>query len=172
MNAVEVLRSAFNSAHRWYDGTVADVTTDQANYVPAGRVHPIGELMTHTLQSEDMIIQGLIQGRPTVWESGGWGDRLGLPMMFSQTADAARSFRIADPAVLRPYADAVYAATNAYFDGLTDADLDRRIDMTAFGQGMERVGDVLVGFPLGNTFAHTGEISSLKGVQGARGYPF
>jgi hypothetical protein len=32
--------------------------------------------------------------------------------------------------------------------------------------------DVLSNFLVGNTLAHTGEISALKGLQGAKGYPF
>ncbi len=171
MNGVETLRSAFNAAHFWFDGTVADVTHDQANYLPEGRAHPIAELIAHVVQSEDNIINGMLQQKPTIWETGDWSAKLGMPNVARQTTETARAFK-GDPATLNPYKDEVYAAVNAYFDSITDADLDREIDLSAMGMGTRRVGDILVMLPLGNTFAHTGEISALKGVQGAQGYPF
>jgi hypothetical protein len=66
----------------------------------------------------------------------------------------------------------VYAATNRYLDSITDADLDRELDMSGWDMPPTRVGDLLNMFLLGNIFAHTGEISAVKGIQGAKGYPF
>lgn len=171
MNGVAALRSAFKSAHHWYNGTVADVTAEQANYLPEGRAHPIGELMAHVAQSEDFIVHGMLQGKPTLWDTGNWGEKLGVPNVATQTTEVARSVRV-DPAALKPYTEAVFAATNAFLDGMTDADLERDIDLSAMGMGTQKLGDVLTMMPLGNTFAHTGEISALKGIQGAQGYPF
>ena len=171
MNGVETLRSGFRASHQWFDGTLADVTNEQANFVPPGKAHPISELATHTIQSEDAIIHGMLQGEPTIWEREGWGERLGLPNMTQHTTEAARAFRC-DVEALQEYKEQVYAATELYLDSLTDEDLDEEVDLSAFGMDSMRVGDVLPMFCLGNTFAHTGEISALKGIQGATGYPF
>ena len=35
MDAITLLKSAFDNAHNWYAGTVADVTAEQANALPA-----------------------------------------------------------------------------------------------------------------------------------------
>lgn len=170
MDAITLLKSAFDAAHGWYGGTVADVTEDVANVVPAGTAHPIGSQMAHIVQSEDALIN-MAQGRAPLWERDGYGQRLGLPFLITQTAEGSRAFRLR-PADLADYTAAVHAQTKAYLDGLTPEDLDRPVDLSGWGMDAAPLGGFLANFALGNTFAHTGEISALKGTQGLRGYPF
>lgn len=168
MNGTETIQIAITHAHSWFDGTCADLTAEQASFVPGGTAHPISEIVTHVLQSEDMIVNSMIQGQPSVWESGGWGEKLGLPNVAQHTQEQAKSFT-ADLAALQPYKEAVYASVQSFAEGLTEEELDREIQ---FGEMKMRVADALTNALLGNTLAHTGEISALKGVQGATGYPF
>ena len=65
------------------------------------------------------------------------------------------------------YAEAVWAATDAYLDTLSPGDLDR---MVKFAGGERTVADMLL---LGTSQAlgHNGEIAALKGIQGAKGLP-
>lgn len=170
MDSVTLLKSAFDGAHDWYQGTVAGLTADQANALPAGRAHPIGSQMAHVLHSEDAMV-GMLTGQAPLWERDGHGARLGLPMLFSQTAEGSRAFRV-DPADLADYTAAVFAQTNDYVASLTPADLERPIDLSSWGIGVMPLGAVLTRMLLGNTFAHTGEIAALKGTQGLQGYPF
>lgn len=170
MDSVALLQSAFHAAHDWYQGTVADVTPDQANAVPAGRAHPIAAQMAHILHSEDAMVN-MLQGKAPLWESDGYGQRLGLPMLFSQTADGSRAFRC-DPADLADYTRAVFGQTRDYIGSLTPADLERPIDLSSWGIGTMPLANILTGMLLGNTFAHTGEIAAIKGTLGLQGYPF
>ncbi len=170
MDSIALLKTALHASHQWYQGTVDGLTEAQANFVPSGTAHPIGELAAHILQAEDGMIN-MLQGQPPLWVSDGWGQRLGLPMVMQQTTEAARAFRCL-PADLAEYAQAVYANTDAFLASLQPADLDRDVDLSAMGIGTVKMGYVLTGMLLGNNFAHTGEISALKGVQGLRGYPF
>lgn len=75
-NAVDVIKQAYQGSHMWYQGTIADVTEEQANYVPPGRAHPIGALAAHILQTEDGMINMAILGQPMIWERDGWGQKL------------------------------------------------------------------------------------------------
>ena len=67
------------------------------------------------------------------------------------------------------YGKAVFAATDTYVDGLSETDLAKEIDF--MGRKMP-----LVAFFLGvmctHSANHAGEISTLKGLQGLKGYPF
>ena len=36
MDATETIRTAIDHAHGWFEGTCADLTAEQAAYVPAG----------------------------------------------------------------------------------------------------------------------------------------
>jgi hypothetical protein len=166
MNGVDVLKTAIAASHEWYQGTVADLTPEQAGYLPEGVVHPISELVTHVLQTEDYVITQVLQGQPTLWERDGWGDRLSLPFVVRHDTETARSFK-ADVASLQPYAEAVYAQTDSYLNQLSETDLDREFD---FGVRKMNLAQVLFIIMIGNTLAHTGEISALKGLQGAKGY--
>ena len=170
MDAITLLKSAFNASHEWYQGTVAGLDAEQANVVPPGRAHPIAAQMAHVLHSEDGMVN-MLQGQAPLWERDGWGERLGLPMLFSQTTEGSRAFRC-DPAALADYNQAVYAQTDAYLSSLSPDDLDRPIDFSSWGMGSIPLAHALSGLLLGNNFAHTGEIAALKGTQGLQGYPF
>lgn len=54
---------------------------------------------------------------------------------------------------------------------LTDEDLARVLDLTSVGFGQMTVGTLLNRMVLGHIDNMTGEISVLKGLQGAKGYP-
>jgi hypothetical protein len=53
-----------------------------------------------------------------------------------------------------------------------DADLERELDLTAVGFGTRKLGWMLNLLVLNHIGTETGEISVLKGIQGAKGYPF
>jgi hypothetical protein len=73
---------------------------------------------------------------------------------------------------LRQYAQAVYKATDDYMAKLKESDLDREVDLTQVGFGKWKLGAFLLTFVMGHARDIMGEISAIKGVQGARGYPF
>ncbi|MEO8084795.1 MAG: hypothetical protein ABI780_13305, partial [Ardenticatenales bacterium] len=124
----------------------------------------------HILHSEDGMVS-MLQGQPPIWEREGYGQKLGLPMLMTQTSEGSRAYTC-NPADLADYNKAVYAQTDTFLSGLTDADLDRPIDLTSWGMGVMPMAGVLTNMLLGNNFAHTGEISALKGTKGLQGYPF
>jgi hypothetical protein len=172
MESVEVLKNAFGGAHMWYQGTVADVTEEQANTVPPGVTHPIGGLMAHILHCEDFMINQVILGKPPLWERDGWKERVGGEMMLGEDVDTARAYTCNLPAML-DYGQAVIANTEAFLANLETTDLDRELNLVPLGfPNNMTAGVFLTTMLLGNTYAHTGEISCLKGSLGKKGYPF
>jgi hypothetical protein len=118
------------------------------------------------------MLNRLIAGQPTRWERDGWGTKLGGTMLLQQEAATAQAYT-ADPEQLAGYAQAVFANTDAVLSGLSEQDLDRELDMVALGfpQNLP-LGAFLTQLLLGNTYAHTGEISALKGTLSLKGFPF
>jgi uncharacterized damage-inducible protein DinB len=172
MNAVDVLKNAFGGAHMWYQGTVADVTEEQANAVPQGVTAPIGALMAHVLHCEDVMINQIIRGQTPIWEQDGWKDKVGGELFLDIDADAARAYKCNVPAMAE-YSQAVFASTDAFLASLSEADLDRELNLVPLGfPSNMSMGAFLSQMLLGNTYAHTGEISTLKGSLGKKGYPF
>jgi hypothetical protein len=82
--------------------------------------------------------------------------------------DWARRVRI-DMPKLREYAKAVFAATDAYVDSLSEGDLEKEIQ---FNERKIRLAGFFLGVMCTHCANHTGEISTLKGLQGLKGYPF
>lgn len=173
MDGVGVLKSAFGGAHMWCQGTIADVTAAQANAVPPGVVHRIGELMAHILHCEDFMVNTGIQGQRSLWERDGWGAKLGGEMLVELPIPGKGRAYQYDPKAMCEYGEAVFANTDAFLDSLKETDLERELDLVQFGfPNNMTVGTFLTTMLLGNTYAHTGEISALKGWLGAKGYPF
>jgi len=171
MNTIDAIKLAYAGSHQWYQGTIADVAQDAANRVPDGEAHPIGYVAAHILHCEDVMINSALQGKPSIWERDGWDEKLGLSVALDQDTASARAYRC-DPLKLNDYAELVYKNTEAYLDGLRAEDLDKEVDLTAFGIGKMGLGAFLLTMLLGNNYAHTGEISALKGIMGNKGYPF
>jgi hypothetical protein len=172
MSLASILRQQIAGHHDILEQTIADC--DQAaldRVFPGATITSIGSIYAHTVFGEDALVQGMLQGKPPVHQTQGWGPKLGVPMPQSPMLDRtwAAAVRM-DLGPFREYARAVYAATEAYVGSLSDGDLARKLD-TGF------VGEQTVAWFLGNVVAwhvaeHNGEIAALKGLQGLKGLPF
>jgi hypothetical protein len=177
--AIAFIREAARVGHWYLDGTMADVTPEQAHYAPPGRANPLGATYAHVLCSEDMIVNAMLrQAAPLSASSHAGKTGLSEPMPMPGTADWsdayaawARRVRI-DLDALKGYGADVYAATDAYLATLNDADLERELDLSGVGFGQQKLGWMLNFLVLNHVGTETGEIAVLKGIQGAQGYPF
>ncbi|HEX8219379.1 MAG TPA: DinB family protein [Chloroflexia bacterium] len=177
MDAIELLRLQLDMAHQVMEGTMADVTPEQAHWSPPGLATPLGASYAHVVVSEDVVINGLLrQAAPLM--AAEWAGRTGLsepmPMPGPEWGEYAgwnRRVQVELPA-LKEYAQAVYARTSEYLASLTSNDLDTPLDLSALGFGPSNVGWVLSILVVGHVNNIAGEISCLKGLQGAKGYPF
>lgn len=171
MNAVEAMRIQINTSHQIVEGTVADLTPELCDHIPGGKAHPIGATYYHIVTAEDFIVNNIRGQTPLMM--GEWAGKTGVseppPAPGGDFFGWANRVKV-DIGQARKYAEAVYANTNAYLDSLTDADLDKEID--APGIGKNSLAYYLGIGALIHPANHVGEISALKGVQGATGYPF
>jgi len=76
-----------------------------------------------------------------------------------------------DLSALLDYGHAVADQTDTWLGGLTDADLDREMDLSGVGLGQHTWGSAIPLLIANHLGTETGEIAVLKGIQGARGYP-
>ncbi len=177
---VSWLRDQLRMAQDLVEGTMTGVTPEQAHWVPPGVASPIGANYAHVVLAQDGLVAGALQGSAPLFASA-WAGRTGASELppepdaavpgFPDWSKWARRVRI-DLDAFRRYAQAVYEATDRYLASLDDAGLARSVDVSALGLGRRTVGQLLNGGVLGNALAHAGEISCLKGLQGAKGYPF
>jgi hypothetical protein len=171
MNVIASLREGLKWSNELLEMCMADVTPEQAHWIPPGNAHPVGSTYAHGVIGQDMIIHNLLQGKQPLFMTT-WAGKTGVSEpTFHQSLEWARSVKI-DLAQLRQYAQAVYAAVDAYIGSLTEQDLDREIDLTDSGLGKHTLDWALHAIVIAHTNNMSGEISAAKGLQGAQGYPF
>ena len=173
MNAIELYRNLLRSAHEFLEGTLADVTPAQFSWDPPGKAFSIGANYAHVLGAEDMAIQGLLLGKAPLAASA-WSGKVGAsePPPLGPGVDVkgwSQRTKL-DLVGMRRYGQAVYGATDQFLGSIGPETLGRPIDLSQFGLGKQTALFVLTAI-LSNASLHTGEISCLKGQQGAKGYP-
>jgi hypothetical protein len=164
------LRDYFKFARNWFEGTMQGVTPELAHWQAGGKTQPIGANYIHVLTSEDLLMNAVIRGDVPLMAStyaGKAGFNEAPPP--GNRDDWASNIKV-DLDAARGYAQAVYAATDAYLASASDDDLNRIVDLNAMGFGMQPVSFVL-DLLLLNIHNHCGEISCLKGLKGLQGYP-
>jgi hypothetical protein len=171
MNAIATHRQALKAGFEILHMVVADLTPAQAHWQPPGIANPAGAQYAHAALSADAVAIGMLQGLSPLFIAS-WAGRTGVSQPQPQaTLEWARTVQVDLPA-LHAYTAAVAAAVDAYIAGLSENDLERLVDLSAFGQGQRTVDWVLSAVVTGHLNNMAGEISVLKGLQGAKGYPF
>lgn len=173
MNQVELLRYALGNAFGILGQVTADLTQEQADWQPPGIANPIGGLYWHVASSVDDIVHGWGMGQAPLKDADGWAEKV-LTVSVPEPEHGGdyltylRTIRVDLPA-LHDYTQAVAEATQKWLGTLAPADLERKIETPV---GELSVAEMVETFVIWHINAHCGEISALKGCQGAKGYPF
>lgn len=178
-NIISLLRGLVKNVNELLEGTMTDVTAEQAHWIPPGVAIPIGAAYAHVVLSQDGAVNGMFKGGVPLFAAG-WAGKTGVSEHppapdpgepgFPDWSGWSRKVKVDLPA-MRKYAKAVYAASDDFLATLSPEDLERPVDLTALGLGKSTMGFVITNGIVGNGFTHCGEISCLKGLQGKRGYP-
>lgn len=180
MDTTQLLREQLHQAHAFLASAVANVTEEQAHWIPPGLANPLGATYAHVLFGEDAFVANLA-GRQPLFATG-WAGRTGVreapPLAAAGSVfplapewfDWGRQVRVDLPA-LRRYDQAVQQSTDRYLAQLQDDDLAITLDLSEVGFGQPALSWVLSAGLVGHALAHWGEIVCLKGLQGERGFP-
>jgi hypothetical protein len=127
LSARALLRRQFGLAHDLLDAAVEGLTTAAVHRHPPGTAAPAGACYAQAVLCEDLSVNGVLATRTPLALSS-WVGRTGLSELppIARPADwHAWAGRVRlDLGELRPYARAVYAATDAYLTALPDEALD------------------------------------------------
>lgn len=174
MDSVKLLQSQFDMAHHTMMGTAEGVDPDNAHFQPGGRAASIAANLVHAVLIEDVFLNSFITGG-TPLAFGEWAGRTGaseLPDMQGGDNDGWDQRVTLDLEQGQQYAEAVFNQSTAYLASISSDDLDRTIDLTAFGMTDAEPISTVLNMILANNHWHTGEVSTIKGIQGLQGYPF
>ena len=171
MDAVSLLSKQVREAHQVVAGTVADLTSDQAHWKPGGAAHAAGPLLAHLIAAEDLFLNMMTGRQPLAM--GPMSGKTGASEPHPMGDYGAWAERVTlDLPQVREYMAAVFKSTEDYVAGLKPEDLDKELDLTSAGMGKMSLGSFITMTSLIHPSNHIGEISCLKGLQGAKGYPF
>ena len=170
MEVNDLLRQQFKECNEWLGATMRGVTPDQAHWKPAGTGNPLGATYVHILLTQDEVANEAIKGGAPL-STTTWTGKVGiseLPPAEEVTAWAqwARLVQV-DLDALNAYGQAVQTSVDQLLISLTDTELGRTV-VTPFGSST--VQSLVNRAIIGHTYSHTGEIASLKGLQGVQGY--
>jgi len=178
MNTVELVQYSLGMALDILGQVCSDLTQEQADWMPPGIANPIGSMYWHTVSGADDVVCRWLRDQEPLRQRAGWDDKVlavavpepqqGGPDSRDAYQEYMRKLRVRLPA-LHEYAQAVAADLQEWLETLNPADLERTIETPI---GSYTVAQVLELFVIWHINAHCGEISALKGCQGARGYPF
>ncbi len=171
MNTIKLLQYSLGNALGILGQVTADLTQEQADWTPPGTANPIGGLYWHTIASMDMVVHSWGFGQAPLFQKEGWQEKVVVSSAAEERKDhppEMRETRI-DLTVLREYEKIVVKATQEWLVSLTPEDLEHKVE-TPIGE--LTLAQVVESFVVWHINAHCGEISALKGCQGARGYPF
>lgn len=172
---VKYLLEGLQNAHTYMLQTMDGVTDEVAAFVPQGTANPIAGTYAHLIFSEDSFTQGFLKKEKPLFETN-WKDKTGISEL--QPTDWIEAYPKwlksvkVDITKVNEYAKAVFAETEKYVAGLTDEDLEKMVDLSAFGMGEKSVGNFIANLITGHANNIMGEVSVLKGIQGLKGYPF
>ena len=173
MNTVELLQYSVGSAFEILGQVTADLTQEQADWQPPGVANPIGAMYWHTITGADDVACRWAQGQEPLRQREGWDERV-LTVSAPEPEHGGdwhaymQTIRVDLPA-LHDYAQAVAEALQGWLGSLAPEDLERTIELPFGEYTLAQMIDLFI---VWHVNAHCGEISALKGCQGAQGYPF
>lgn len=175
----DLVRQTLKDAHDTLEATMQGVDEKVAHYKPQGKALPVGAAYAHVIASEDVLVSWIdSKVKPLVEQV--WDTKLGLSHAHpAMDADWEKNYvkwiqevKI-DLPKLQEYAKAVYKKTDDYLATLNDSDmLQEKVDLTQWGMGKWTVARFVLRFMTGHADNLTGEISTAKGLQDLKGYPF
>jgi hypothetical protein len=173
--SVKILLEQLQEAHKNLEATMEGVTSEIAHFQPEGKANPIAGVYAHVVFTEDLFVQALLKKASPLYDTD-WKDNTGASEI--QPTDWAEAYPKwlrqvkLDLEQFQSYAKAVYENSEKYIESLTDADLNKGVDMSAFGMGERKAYDFIGNIIISHIHQIMGEISVLKGVQGLKGFPF
>lgn len=165
MKTIDFVQAMVNELHLAISEDVKVLNQNHLTWKPMPGANPIGFIYWHFTRSEDNIISGL-QGRPPVWESERWYEKLGLEVQVSGTGfkepEVNKVAELPLPQLVA-YHERVVKNTADYLATMDDARLDYTPDPN---RPRRTIGLIIRNFVVAHGWWHVGEIRYLKGMQG------
>ncbi len=90
------------------------LTQQEVSWRPSSGCNSIGMILFHAARTEESMMQGILQGKPDIWKSEKWYEKLNLSVEEEgghYTVEQVNAFQIPELSDIMAYYDAVRART-------------------------------------------------------------
>ncbi len=116
---VASLRNRIRALNTIWERAVSDMTLEHVNHQERAGVLPIAFSLSHYMRAQDQSISGPFLRQPTLWQSGGWAEKIGVTvdrLGREESVAEMEVIRFADFDAWRAYQSAVIARTHDVLD--------------------------------------------------------
>lgn len=166
MQLKDYLTGEMESVQRMLGLALEDLDDEVANWQPGGTANSIASILAHVTDTQDRSINVRLLGGETVFESGGWATKTGIPTDPEKIWDTTWRLNLD---TFGEYKAALAESTGRFMDALQESDLDREIE---YSHWPRPAAWLLRNIVFHHSLYHTGEIFTLKGLKGLKGLPF
>ncbi len=167
MDIRDLLIDGIDQLNSWMDDNIKDLTPEQFNWQPGGKMVSAAFSAWHVVRTEDNVNNFVLQRKNPVWIEGGYFEKFGLPKVdqgTGMTLADAQALRIDDIGLFREYNAAVAKEVTAFLKSVSLEWLEEVQMVRPLGEMPKwRVFRQVL---MTHGFMHLGEITALKGIQG------
>ncbi|MFC2039136.1 DinB family protein [Chloroflexota bacterium] len=167
MEGKELIKNGLGNSKRGTDRALDGLTAEELAWHPRPDANSIGLILLHMARSEDSFVNSLIQGKPQLWETDKWYEKLNKSQDDAgshYTPEQVESFVVPEITDLMAYTDAVRKQTLEFLEDLTPEKLAQKVEVER-QMPFEPVVGVLLMVVVTHTAQHAGEISYLRGLK-------
>ncbi|MFC1988536.1 DinB family protein [Chloroflexota bacterium] len=163
MELKDYINSELDRAKQVSTKALDTLTQQEIMWRPASGCNSMGLILFHAARSEDSFVQSTLQGKPRIWETGKWYNK--LKMAESETGshysiDQVNLFPVPDIKNLLAYYDEVRANTVDYLNNLPPNEFERQVMRRSSESTVAEIFSIIVS----HAAQHMGEISYLRGM--------
>jgi hypothetical protein len=168
MDYIEWVKNEIADCHVMGDQVLEGLTEEVAHWEPGGTTNNIAQLIAHLTMGQDRAVNVAIRGGQSVFELQGWAGKTGIPP--DRGAVWTKGWRLKLEA-FREYRTEVNSSVKAFFEIAQPSDFEGEVQWGAPGMMRSRLW--VLGMPAtAHLRFHSGEISTIKGLQGLKGLPY
>src|SRR3990172_2529338 len=122
MQTKELIQSGLANVKRTFDRTLNTLTPAELKWQPRPDANSIQIILFHMAHLEDSTVQSRLQGKPQLWESEKWYQKLNKDVKDSgvhYTAEQVAAFSVPDTKDLLGYLEALRGKTLEYLKDMT-----------------------------------------------------
>jgi hypothetical protein len=165
---MEWLQGEIAEGHVMLDQILDGLTDEVAHWEPGGTTNNIAQLISHMVSGQDRAVNVAIKGGTSVMDAGGWAAKTGIPQ--ERGAIWTKGWRLNLDA-FREYRAEVNDSVKRFFATAKPSDFEGEAQWGPPGNMRPKLW-ILHTPATAHVRFHSGEVSTIKGLQGLKGLPY